>query len=72
MERADSLPPHDVYFLNGDDTTALEPSRELVERFNPALAPLAAGMTGHESFLNCNKLKQAVGWQHKTSWRQTL
>ena len=27
MEAADELPPHDVYFLNADDTTALEPSQ---------------------------------------------
>ena len=70
MEKADALPPHDVYFLNGDDTTALEPSRELVERFNPELLPLVKGMTGHQSFLNCDKLKAAVGWEHKTSWRE--
>lgn len=69
MEAADELPPHDVYFLNGDDTTALEPSRELVERFNPELAPLAEELEGHQSFINCDKLKQAVGWEHKTSWR---
>jgi nucleoside-diphosphate-sugar epimerase len=70
MEKAESLPPHDVYFLNGDDTTALEPSRELVERFNPSLLPLAKEMTSHQSFINCDKLKAAVGWEHKTSWRE--
>jgi nucleoside-diphosphate-sugar epimerase len=72
MEQADRLPAHDVYYLNADDTTALEPSRQLVERFNPALAPLAAALEGHESFFNCDKLKQAVGWEHKTSWRSYL
>jgi len=70
MEAADELPPHDVYFLNADDTTALEPSRELVERFQPELLPFAEGMTGYQSFLNCDKLKRAVGWEHKTSWRE--
>jgi nucleoside-diphosphate-sugar epimerase len=72
MEQADRLPSHDVYFLNADDTTALEPSRELAARFNPPLAPLAEGIRGHESFINCDKLKDAVGWQHTTSWRQYL
>jgi len=70
MESADALPPHDVYFLNADDTTALEPSIELVEKFNPALLPLVRDMEGHQSFLNCDKLKKAVGWEHKTSWRE--
>ncbi|MBN1676066.1 MAG: NAD(P)-dependent oxidoreductase [Kiritimatiellae bacterium] len=69
MERADDLPRHAVYFLNADDTTALEPTRELIERFKPELSPLAAGLSGHESLLSNAKLKRAVGWQHKTSWR---
>lgn len=70
MEKADTLPPHDVYFLNADDTTCLEPSLELVERYRPDLLPLVQGLNGHDSLLNCNKLKEAVGWQHKTSWRE--
>ena len=69
MEASKDLPPHDVYFLNGNDTTALEPSRELVERFNPELLPLAENMVGYQSFLSNEKLKKAVGWEHKTSWR---
>ncbi|HMN29640.1 MAG TPA: NAD(P)-dependent oxidoreductase [Caldilineaceae bacterium] len=69
MEKADQLPVHDVYFLNADDTTCLEPSHELVERFNPSLLPTVDKLAGHQSFLNCDKLKQAVGWQHKTTWR---
>ncbi len=69
MEQAERLPPHDVYFLNADDTTCLEPSLELVERFRPDLLPLVAGLNGHQSFLNCDKLKQAVGWRHETTWR---
>ena len=69
MEQAAKLPPHDVYYLNADDTTALEPSGELVERFNPTLLPLAANMIGHQSFFSNQKLKDAVNWQHQTSWR---
>jgi nucleoside-diphosphate-sugar epimerase len=69
MEAAADLPPHDVFFLNGDDTTVLEPTRELIERFKPELAPLAARLEGNQSFLSNAKLKRAVGWQHKTSWR---
>ncbi len=69
METAHELPRHDVYFLNSDDTTALEPSYELVERFNPELLPLAEGMAGHQSFITCDKIKRAVGWEHKTYWR---
>ena len=70
MEKADTLPPHDVYFLNADDTSALEPSQELVERFKPEFLPKVRTLQGHQSFINCDRLKNAVGWQHKTSWRQ--
>ena len=69
MEAADELPSHGVYFLNADDTTALEPSLELVERFNSELMPLVKSLKAHQSFINCDKLKSAVGWEHKTSWR---
>jgi len=69
MEAAYELPSHDVYFLNSDDTTALESSHELVERFNPELLSFAEGMTGHQSFITCDKIKRAVGWKHKTYWR---
>lgn len=72
MEQAATLPSHDVYFLNADDTTCLEPTLELVERFNPALLPKVTSLTGYQSFLNCDKLKQAVGWRHATSWRSLL
>ena len=71
MEAAPDLPVHDVYFLNADDTTALEPTKELVERFNPGLAPLAASLEGNQSLLSNDKLKQAVGWRHRTTWRNS-
>jgi len=71
MESADKLPPHDVYFLNSNDTTALETSQELVEKYRPDLMPmfLEGYMKGNQSFLSNEKLKKAVGWEHKTSWR---
>lgn len=69
MEQAAQLPEHAVYFVNADDTTALEPSAELVARYQPESESLAAGMQGCESFLSCSKIKQATGWQHQKSWR---
>lgn len=72
MERGPAAEPHGVYFCNADDTTALEPSRELLERFRPDLLPLAGGLSGHASFFSNQRLKDAVGWQHTTSWREYL
>ena len=72
LEAAYELPFHDVYLVNADDTTALEPSLELVERFRPELLSLTDKLIGHQSFFNCDKLKKMVGWQHQTSWRRYL
>jgi len=50
----------------------LEPSRELVERFNPSLLPFVKGLEGHGSMFSNGKLRRAVGWEPRTSWRRHL
>ena len=72
MEKADQIEPHGVYFCNGDDTTALEPSQELIAKFKPELVPLVREMEGHASFFANQKLRQTVGWEPQTSWRAFL
>ena len=72
MEKAGDIEPHGAYFCNGDDTTALEPTLELVERFKPDLVPLVRELEGHSSILSNRKLKETVGWAPRTSWRQHL
>ncbi len=69
MERARDIEPHGVYFCNGDDTTALEPSLELVRCYRPDLLPLVNDLPGHSSFLSNRRLQEVVGWKHQTSWR---
>jgi len=72
MEKAEELPPHDVYFVNGADTTALEESRELVARFRPDLLPLAQRLQGHESFISTEKARRAFGFEPQYTWREYL
>ena len=69
MEKAGDIEAHGVFFCNNDDTTALEPSRELVERFRPDLLPLVRDLDGHATFLSNRKLRETVGWAPQTSWR---
>lgn len=69
MEKAGEIEPHGFYFCNSDDTSALEPTRELVERFKPELVPLLRDVPGHASLLSNRRLQQAVGWRHRTAWR---
>jgi UDP-glucose 4-epimerase len=72
MEKASAIQPHGVFYCNGDDTTALEPSRSLVESYRPDLLPITRSLPGCASFLSNQKLKLTVGWTHATSWRMYL
>jgi UDP-glucose 4-epimerase len=72
MEKAHQIPAHGAFFCNGDDTTALEPSLELLERFKPELLPLVKELPGHATLLSNQKLRQTVGWEPRTSWREFL
>jgi len=72
MEKAEEIEPHGAFFCNGDDTQALEPSMELVEKYRPDLLPRVREMEGHASFISNRKLRETVGWEPKTSWRQYL
>jgi nucleoside-diphosphate-sugar epimerase len=69
MEKSDQIEAHGAYFCNSDDTTALEPTLELVERYRPELLPDVRDLLGHASLLSNSKLKSTVGWRHSTSWR---
>ena len=72
MEKAPAIEPHGAFFCNGDDTSALEPTIELVRRLRPDLLPLVHGLDGHSSILSNRKLRETVGWAPATSWRQYL
>lgn len=72
MERAEELPAHDVYFINGADTRALEESRELVAKFRPDLLPLAEGLEGHGSLISTEKAREAFGFEARYTWREYL
>ena len=72
MEQARDITPHGVYYCNGNDTGVLTPSREIVERFRPDLLPHVRDLEGCASFFSNKALRDAVGWEHKTSWRMYL
>lgn len=72
MEQARDLAPHGVYYCNGNDTGSLTPSREIVARFRPDLLPYVRDLEGHASFFSNQALRDALGWEHHTSWRDYL
>ena len=70
MEKADMLPEHAVFVANALDTLALEPSRELVERFRPQWLPMAQELEGHQAFFSMEKAKRLLDWAPRHSWRE--
>ena len=70
MEKAERLPPHGVYLLNGADTTALEETVELVAKFRPVLLPLVEEMEGHQAFFSTEKARHAFGFEARYTWRE--
>ncbi len=72
MEKAAQIEPHGVYFCNNDDTTALEPTMELIERLKSDLLPRCKGLEGHATLMSNAKLREPVGWVPRTSWRDAL
>jgi len=71
MEKAPTLPLHGVYVANGLDSSALEPSLEIVERFRPDLL-VVSKLQGHEAFFSPAKANAEVGWIPKHTWRDYL
>jgi UDP-glucose 4-epimerase len=72
MEKAQELPLHDVYLLNGADTTALEETVDLVAKYRPDLLPLAEGLKGHQAFFSTEKARGALGFEARYTWREYL
>lgn len=72
QDKAETLPPHDVFIGNAPDTLALEPSLELIETFRPQLLPLVREMSGHQAFFSTAKAARMLGWTPKHSWRDYL
>ena len=72
MEKADEIEPHGAFYCNGDDTSVLEPSIELVTKYKPDLLPVVKDLEGNASFLSNRKLRQMIGWAPRTSWREYL
>jgi UDP-glucose 4-epimerase len=69
MEKAHDIEPYGAFFCNGNDTTALEPTKDLIARLKPELLPLVGDLEGHASMLSNQKLRETVGWKHEMSWR---
>jgi nucleoside-diphosphate-sugar epimerase len=73
MEKAAQLPLHAVYFLNANDSSYLEPTMEIIKKYKPDfLDKLKGDLPGNASMISNRRLREAVGWEPKFTWRQYL
>ena len=71
LEKRDELPMFGAYFCNADDTLALEPTMELIDKFCPEQVPrMTTILGGYKSFISNQKLKDITGYTPQFSWRK--
>jgi nucleoside-diphosphate-sugar epimerase len=69
---AGDLPLYDNYFINADDTLALEDTRDLVARLRPDLLPKLRDISGRQAFISTKKAEKAFGWKPQHSWTEYM
>ena len=59
---------HEVFFINNEDTSADEPTEELIKQVYPE-SEIRSPIPGHQTAISIDKAKQILGWQPKGTWR---
>lgn len=59
---------HEAFFINSEDTSADEPTEELIKNVYPE-AEIRSPMPGNTSAISVEKAKRLLGWQPKATWR---
>ncbi|MQG87960.1 MAG: NAD(P)-dependent oxidoreductase [SAR202 cluster bacterium] len=59
---------HEVFFINNEDTSADEPTEELIKQLYPE-SEIRSPMPGHQTAISIDKAKQILGWHPKGTWR---
>ncbi len=59
---------HEAFFINGEDSSADEPTEELIKKVYPE-AEVRSPMPGHTSAISVEKAKRLLGWKPKVTWR---
>jgi nucleoside-diphosphate-sugar epimerase len=72
LAAAPELPPGQTFFVGAADAMAQAPLAELIPRFLPGTAELAAGLTGTAPAFSIAKAESLLGWRPARSWRSEL
>ncbi len=59
---------HEVFFINSEDTSADEPTEELIKSVYPE-AEIRTPMPGNTTAISVEKAKRLLGWKPKATWR---
>ena len=59
---------HEAFFINNEDTSADEPTEELIKNVYPQ-AEIRKHMPGNSTAISIEKAKRILGWDPKTTWR---
>ena len=59
---------HEAFFINGEDTSADEPTEELIKMVYPD-AEIRSPMPGNTTAISVDKAKRLLGWEPKVTWR---
>ena len=69
IEAPASVIQDEVFNVAADDALATEPLADLLPQLHPRFEDMAKHLTGSQSMVSANHLKQTLGWQPKISWR---
>src|SRR4029453_950958 len=72
LEKMDTIPNGQVFFVGAKDALATSPLAELFPRFLPGSAPLTQHLTGTSPAFSVAKARELLGWEPKRSWRTEL
>ncbi|BCW20366.1 UDP-glucose 4-epimerase [Arthrobacter sp. NtRootA9] len=72
LDKMDSIPNGETFFVGAADALATEPLSELMPRFLPGSDAISAGLTGTSPAFSIHKAQELLGWQPRRSWRTEL
>ena len=72
LEKMDTIPNGQVFFVGAKDALATSPLAELFPRFLPGSTPLTEHLTGTSPAFSVGKARELLGWEPKRSWRTEL
>ena len=72
LQKMDAIPNGQTFFVGAADALAAEPLAELIPRFLPGSARLAAGLTGTSPSFSVDKARKLLGWEPTRTWRTEL